>query len=726
MNKDDIRKKIDLLLKESNELRYKDSKRAIEISNHAFNLCQDIDYILGEKVANLYKAHCYYNIGENDKVLPLVLDSLQYSVKEGFCDLEWMAYNLLGIVFFHLGDIERSMDFYDKAQVVAKEIDLGKIYHIDVTSQKSMVLTLNNIAENYKLLKQYREALNYCETVYNIDTQFDYSLTRGLILLSLGEIYYLLGDYENANCLSYKALQYLNKYNYNIAKADTYKLMALISWKKGIYKNADKYFHISMKLNDIESVPNYKVDALISYSEYLKEQERTTEALKVLTNACDLSIQYNLPEKVSKISLMLSIFYGQLGEYKNAFEYTKLHHEYEEEYNKLYYKNIVNSLNIKRKMQEIEKENNAIIEKNKTLQIQREALQILVEKISIISKLGQKITATLDKDALMENLYSSIKSFMNLSYFAIALYDEENSMINYIYVMDREKKIKQESLSINGDQTFAEKCIKNRELIVINNTHKEFTQYIDQKTYDYLIKLDNNAELNSLIFCPLIVNTKVIGIITIQSEEKDAFTPYHIEMVKSLSSYAAIAINNTLKSMELERLNEVLVSLAEKDKLTGIANRRRFDNYIDYIWYYSIQKGNSIALMIIDIDYFKEYNDNFGHLEGDKCITTIANALDNLNNKQYFVARYGGDEFMVVLPKYSIGDAVKLGEEIETKMEELNISHKFSKVSDRVTLSIGVASVIPDENITIKELITKADNALYIAKKQGRNQVAYI
>jgi len=724
MIKEDVRKKIDMLLEKANEIRYSDSKHTIEISNDAINLCREINYVLGEKVANLYKACSYNNIGKNEEAVPLLLDSLHYSIKERVYDLKWMAYNTLGIIFSGLGDIEKSMEFYDNAQMAAMEIDSGKKYHKDFTSKKTTVLTLNNIAENYKVLKEYKEALNYCEKAYDIDKQYEYSLTNGLTILSLGEIYYLMDDYEKANSLSYKALHYLKQYNYTIAIADAYKLMAVASWKKGNYEKADEYFHIAMDLNVKEAVPSYKINALLSYFEYLKDREKSTEALKVLTNACHLSIQHNLLEKVSEISIMLSISFGDLGDYENSLKYSKLHYEYEKIYTKSYYKNIFNSLNIKKKLQEIEKENNNIIEKNKNLKVQKQSLQMLVEKISIISELGQKITSTLNLGSIVDVLYSSIKSIMNLSFFGIGLYDETNSMINYLDVISDGEKRKKSSLSINDGETFAGNCIKNREVIIINNTSKEFPKYIDEKTYNNQLKLGKNSELNSLVFCPLIVNTKVIGIMTIQSEEKNAFTSYHVEMVKSLSSYAAIAINNAIKSTELENLNEVLLSLSEKDKLTGIANRRKFDEYINYIWDVAIEEGNSIALLIIDIDYFKEYNDNFGHLEGDNCITSVANVFSNLNTRPYFVSRYGGDEFVIVLPECSIDDAVKFGENIRAKVADLNIPHKFSKISDRITLSIGITSIIPNKSITINEFIRKADDALYISKKRGRNRVS--
>ena len=98
--------------------------------------------------------------------------------------------------------------------------------------------------------------------------------------------------------------------------------------------------------------------------------------------------------------------------------------------------------------------------------------------------------------------------------------------------------------------------------------------------------------------------------------------------------------------------------------------------------------------------------------------------MANLNDKPYFVARYGGDEFVILLPKSSIDYAIKFGQDIRSKMKELNIPHKFSKISDRITLSIGVSSIIPNKNITINEFIKKVDVALYIAKKNGRNRVS--
>jgi len=734
----EIRTKIDVYLEKANALKYIDSQGTIEAAKAALELCEKIGYTLGKQVANAYISHTYLSLCNYEKALDLLPEALNYFVEEGFYDLQWYVYNLLGIIFCELGDFEKSMDFYDHAQTIATKIDLGEKYDTSASTNRALTSVLNNIAENYKLLKEYKEALIYSERAYNLDTQADYSLTKGVSILSLGEIYYLLEDYEKANSLSYKALRYLKYYNYVLKEDDACILIALTSWKKRDYVKADEYFRSAINFKEKESIPIYRIDALISYYGYLKEQGGSTEALDILINACDLSIKYNFAEKVSETSLLLSILYGNLGDHKASFKYIKLHDQYENIYIESYKKNVIRGLKIKKKMQIIEKENNKIVQKNEDLNLKSRSLQGLVEKISIISELGQKITSTLDEHLIVDILYASIKNFMEVTFFCIGIYDEQNSVINYLDVIADGKKEKVPSSSVANVSSFGGSCIKSGQIMIINDVSKEFPLYINEKTFKDQMTLEINTKINSLMFCPLIVNTKTIGVMSIQSKGKNTFTSYNIEMVKALSSYAAIAINNAIKSMELELevvktkevqnklevLNKKLLFISENDSLTGIYNRRKFDTYLNIVWNNSLEDGTSLALLLIDIDYFKEYNDNLGHLDGDQCLASVAGTLANLNKRQYFVARYGGDEFVIVVRKCSLDQVVEIGENIRSKIFELNISHNFSKISDRVTVSIGVTSVMPNKETEMNELIRKADNALYIAKEYGRNHVS--
>ena len=182
-----------------------------------------------------------------------------------------------------------------------------------------------------------------------------------------------------------------------------------------------------------------------------------------------------------------------------------------------------------------------------------------------------------------------------------------------------------------------------------------------------------------------------------------------------------------LKRQEVEQklrdLNERLIKLAALDSLTQISNRRTFDEFFTREWQRGQRDKQPLSLVICDIDYFKLYNDNFGHQSGDICLTKVARAiLNTVMRPADLVARYGGEEFAVILPQTPGKNALQVAETIRHKVKKLAIPHPQSKVSDYVSLSLGVSCIIPQPKYTKKQLLVNADKALYQAKKQGRDR----
>lgn len=174
---------------------------------------------------------------------------------------------------------------------------------------------------------------------------------------------------------------------------------------------------------------------------------------------------------------------------------------------------------------------------------------------------------------------------------------------------------------------------------------------------------------------------------------------------------------------ELEIKNAKLERLSAIDGLTGIPNRRSFDEYIEKEWRRAVREKNEFSLLLMDIDFFKPYNDNYGHQGGDECLRKVANALnDTLKRPGDFVARYGGEEFAAILPNTDLAGAVIIAEELNSCISNLQLEHAYSQAADHVTISIGVASSVPKDNDEVKRLITLADEALYEAKELGRNR----
>jgi len=174
---------------------------------------------------------------------------------------------------------------------------------------------------------------------------------------------------------------------------------------------------------------------------------------------------------------------------------------------------------------------------------------------------------------------------------------------------------------------------------------------------------------------------------------------------------------------ELQKSNAELQKLTRQDGLTGIANRRSFDDFIRKECLRSARDGTPISLILIDIDFFKLYNDNYGHLKGDECLHKVAETLQRAAQRPAdLVARYGGEEFAVILPSTDAVGAIKIADSLRLAIEGLELPHAYSPLCNIVTISMGIASKIASEKESPADLIEMADEALYEAKNAGRNQ----
>jgi diguanylate cyclase (GGDEF)-like protein len=166
-----------------------------------------------------------------------------------------------------------------------------------------------------------------------------------------------------------------------------------------------------------------------------------------------------------------------------------------------------------------------------------------------------------------------------------------------------------------------------------------------------------------------------------------------------------------------------LKTLSAEDKLTGLANRRTFDETLQREWYRMLRSQRPLSLIICDVDYFKRYNDTYGHLAGDHCLSQVGKALKAATkHANVLVARYGGEEFVILLPEVDSHEALSLAERIRQQVQSLQLPHTGSQVSAYVSLSLGVTSVIPTMELPPSALVETADQGLYQAKQSGRNR----
>jgi diguanylate cyclase (GGDEF)-like protein len=178
--------------------------------------------------------------------------------------------------------------------------------------------------------------------------------------------------------------------------------------------------------------------------------------------------------------------------------------------------------------------------------------------------------------------------------------------------------------------------------------------------------------------------------------------------------------------LELEIANRSLERLSCLDGLTGIANRRHFDMTLKREWDRAQRHQNPLSLALVDIDHFKKFNDAYGHLRGDACLSAVARTLEvTAKRGSDLVARYGGEEFAVVLPDLDYDRALEMGRLLNQAITILQMEHNASDVSPVVTVSVGVATAVPSEDQAPRLLVDQADRALYRSKRAGRNRITH-
>ncbi|WP_045214677.1 diguanylate cyclase [Desulfonatronovibrio magnus] len=238
-------------------------------------------------------------------------------------------------------------------------------------------------------------------------------------------------------------------------------------------------------------------------------------------------------------------------------------------------------------------------------------------------------------------------------------------------------------------------------------------------------KMDGFEACRKLKENPATKSIPVIFITALTMEEDEA-RGFEIGAVDYITKpiRPAVVRARVKNHLELKRYRDYLENISMKDGLTGVANRRRLDEYLDQEWRRSKRQKEHISLLMLDIDHFKLYNDNYGHSAGDECLKKIATTIESsLSRPADLAARFGGEEFACVLPETDLDGAKNIAEKIHKNIFDLAIPHEYSPVSSIITMSIGIAATIPKNGLSVENFIQNADKMLYEAKRSGRNSI---
>ncbi|HEY9837819.1 MAG TPA: diguanylate cyclase, partial [Vampirovibrionales bacterium] len=249
---------------------------------------------------------------------------------------------------------------------------------------------------------------------------------------------------------------------------------------------------------------------------------------------------------------------------------------------------------------------------------------------------------------------------------------------------------------------------------------EDITQaWVSQSQVNFLTEV----EVKAMLMVPIVQSSGLWGLlIAHHCSAPRRWQQSEIKLLSQLATQVGIATQQSQLYEQLKEANQQLRQLATRDGLTLLSNRRHFNEYLEREWQQMERDRTPLSLILCDIDFFKPYNDTYGHQAGDESLKQVAVAIQKASKRPLdFVARYGGEEFAVILPNTDADGAICVGETIREAVKALQVPHRASPTCGYITLSVGIATVTPRVESSLETLIQEADRALYRAKDQGRD-----
>jgi diguanylate cyclase (GGDEF)-like protein len=361
---------------------------------------------------------------------------------------------------------------------------------------------------------------------------------------------------------------------------------------------------------------------------------------------------------------------------------------------------------------------------------QNALLQQQAQQEKLLFELSERIRDSLDINFIIETTAKEILHFLECDRVIISCLDNVYSCIEHQVIKPGISEIPQNLIEQNyfikdGEEA---KYIQGEIKVIDDIEHSNLDSYSLKDLQYFQVKAALTIPIlfkKTTIHEALSSNTSVLwGFLTVhQCHKTRKWKDEEIEFIRRLVNQLAIAIQQGRLYQRLNKANRELKQLALCDSLTKVYNRRYFDNKLFQEWNRLRRIPSPLSIIMCDVDCFKSYNDTYGHQAGDKCLRMIADAICAMAKRPAdCVVRYGGEEFVILLPYTPPKGALKVAESIRNKIKELNIPHSSSSVSTIVTVSMGIAGSIPNKEDNPILLVEAADQALYLAKAQGRDR----
>lgn len=648
----------------------------------------------------------------------LILFTKEHNLKKAY---SWFHY-YLAWVYYDMLDLEKSIELHKEGIKLFKELDhipgilasINGLFGCYISLQmfdtaielgmeglelarksnneEMLGIIKSNILAIYVEIEEYEKGIDVYEEIVKSTCVYDRN-NEIINLLNRGICEFGVNHIENAK-------RYLKKAYENAIETSSYLLPGILAEAAIIYIQL-KAFDIAM--NKLEEAYSYiredttsevYIKVLEVHGDLELERKNYKVALEKYKKVYESIYDRKWRKKLKEICKKLSRVYQELEDYKTANYYLRKYIEKDEEIRQMRSNDKVKVLNDKKEEEE------------------EKAYKVLYSQTEKLYQFGQMITSNLQKEDILKTIAKEIKEIMDYDVVQIVLYKEEEEVFEYQLFLQDGKEIHNDPIPLSNE-SFAGYCIKNKKEILIKDINDEFYRYINWDKYIKETVLSNEVDCSSAIFVPIIVRDKGIGVISVQSYQRNQYDAKDVSTMRIMCSFVAIALENA-------RLYKRVQYLATYDDLTKLFNKREVMKRGEEL-YQNINQSQKRAIIMIDIDNFKAINDKYGHIMGDQVIQQVAMTLKDHIQKEDIIGRYGGEEFIVFLSYGQLKRCQEVAELLRESVEKIALISKQGMI--HVTISVGVA-ITKAGDTSLYQLIGYADNELYKAKRNGKNRVS--
>ncbi len=695
-NKEDL-KTVESLLSKAADAEQRNTDLALDYSKDALSLARKHGLTDQEAHSLMRIGRCYWINGAFDKAINHLNKALQIATELELDEIR--AETLIG-----LGNVNITMEFIDQA-VNHYNAALSLSREKDFLFQEAKVL--NNLGTLHEDLKNYHKALDYYQLSFNKAKSSNNSYNMAIANLNMGNVYLNLKEYDEAYQHIHDAFEHAKANDKTLMLAHSYFALGQYYHLIKQHEQSIDALHSGIKEAEESNDIYILIQIYLNLAEVYDDSNEAEKAQENLEKAYEMAKGLDVPEFMPRIHEKLASFYENNQLKDKAYQHLK---------NYLNANKIVQENRRKERIKntEFQVQLEQSLKATKTYQSLTNELKRNYKQLTILSEIGRRMTATHNIEVIFNQLYKNINRLMRVDSMVVALYNEDKKTIDVDFAIEKNKRNPKMSLELDDKNSLIVHTYKHQKTLHIDNVKEEHKHYLNG-TYSNV-----EAPMLSAIFTPLMVEGETIGVISVQSEFKNVYNETHKVFLETLASYLAIAIKNAKRSKELDILHKKFKTLSEHDGLTGIPNRRLFDQTYKTLWKKFIKNNKPLSMMFIDIDNFKNFNDTYGHLVGDEVIISVAQELQSSLDQDKFLARYGGDEFVILLPETTLKEAKQFA---DTLIDSLRRIKDSSDIERSITVSIGLATLNPDDKADQEAFLDFVDNNLYISKNSGKNKI---